>query len=149
MRRFKNKLNLSIFWMSRYQKDSKCCHASLGLIKNKISNSNTNIQLTTTPHHGEISWTNWAPNCPAVLIKDIRGEELAPNFTIRADMNFVDLHSFVEWPKFRKTFPHLLDFLSCINFDIIGQVSFSFYHLFNIFCRVNCHGRTFHIWTLL
>ena len=57
------------------------------------------------------------------LIKDIRGEELAPNFTIRADMNFVDLHSFVEWPKFRKTFPHLFDFLSCMNFDIIGQVN--------------------------
>ena len=71
MRRFKNKLNLSIFWMSRNQKDSKCCHASLGLIKNKISNSNTNTQLTTTPHHGEISWTNWAPNCPAV--RPLRG----------------------------------------------------------------------------
>ena len=66
VRRFKNKLNLSIFWMSRNQKVSKCCHASLGLIKNKISNSNTNTQLTTTPHHGEISCTNWAPNCPAV-----------------------------------------------------------------------------------
>ena len=39
------------------------------------------------------------------LIKDIRGEELAPNFTIRADVNFVDLHSFVEGPKFWKTFP--------------------------------------------
>ena len=34
------------------------------------------------------------------LIVDIRGEELAPNITIRADVNFVDLHSFVEGPKF-------------------------------------------------
>ena len=83
------------------------------------------------------------------LIKDIRGEELAPNITIRADVNFVDLRSFVEGPKFWKTVPHLFDFLCCMYFDVIDQVSFSFYHLFNIFCLVNCHGRTFHIWTLL
>ena len=49
------------------------------------------------------------------LIEDIWGEELALDITIRADGNFVDLHCFVEGPKFWKIVPHLFYFpLLCV-----------------------------------
>ena len=51
-----------------------------------------------------------------------QGEELGLYITIRADENFVDLHCFVEGPKFWKIVPHLFDFLCCVYFDFIGQV---------------------------
>ena len=64
------------------------------------------------------SWTLWFWHSH----RRHQGEELALYITIRADENFVDLHCFVEGPKFWKIVPHLFDFLCCVYFDFIGQV---------------------------